>query len=59
VASGVELGSEGCGWNTEARCWTKACVFSALLHAHVPCNVRIGVEGCVPGFNFLVVFRRE
>jgi hypothetical protein len=33
--------------------------FSALLRAHVPCDVRIGVEGCVTVFNFLVVFHRE
>jgi hypothetical protein len=37
----------------------KAGAFSALLRAHVPCDVRIGIEGCVTSFNFLVVFHKE
>jgi hypothetical protein len=47
----------------------EACIFSALLRAYVPCDVQIGLEGCmtdfnflegcVTVFNFLVVFHRE
>jgi hypothetical protein len=29
-----------------ARWLAKTCAFSALLRAHVPCDVRIGVEVC-------------
>jgi hypothetical protein len=39
-----------------ARWLVKVCAFSALLRVHVPCGVRIGVEVCVNGFSFLVVF---
>jgi hypothetical protein len=34
----------------------KACAFSALHHAHVPCDVRIGVEVCVTVFRFFSSF---
>jgi hypothetical protein len=36
-----------------ARRLAKACAFSALLSAHVPCGVKIGVEVCVTGLCFL------
>jgi hypothetical protein len=37
----------------------EACAFSALFRAHVPCDVRIGIEGFVTVFSFLVVVLRE
>jgi hypothetical protein len=33
--------------------------FLALLRAHVPCDVRIGVKGCMTVFDILVVFHKE
>jgi hypothetical protein len=37
----------------------KACAFSALVRAHVPCDILMGVEVCVTVFNVLVVFHRK
>jgi hypothetical protein len=42
-------------WNTEARWLAKAGAFSALLCAHVPCGIRICIEGWLSVFNILVV----
>jgi hypothetical protein len=42
-----------------AKCSAKACAFSALLLAQVPCDVLNGGEGFLTCFIFLIVFLRE
>jgi hypothetical protein len=53
------LFSEECSRKAFAKCSAKACDFSMLLLAQVPCDVLIGGEGFLTCFIFLVAFHRE
>jgi hypothetical protein len=45
--------------NISARCLAKACAFSTLLLAQIPCDVRSGEEGFLTRFIFLISFQRN